>query len=103
MIRNARNCLVHRDVAGAVTDDFKLHADGQTRVPSIEIDFRARLSSVAPYRSSMAGVVKTLCDSFEMITLHMCAEEHPAFCGPPMMIAPLSDDHKQGVACAVRL
>jgi hypothetical protein len=40
MIRNARDCLEHRNVVGATTYDFTLHADGRIGVPSIEIDFR---------------------------------------------------------------
>jgi hypothetical protein len=95
MIRNARNCLEHRNVAGAVTDDFKLHADGQTRVPSIEIDFRGSVVERCSISEFMAGVVKTLRDSFEMITLHMCAKNIQPFAGLPMTIAPLSDDHKR--------
>jgi hypothetical protein len=95
MIRNARNCLEHRNVAGAVTDDFKLHADGQIGVPSIEIDFRGSVVERCPISEFMAGAAKTLLDSFEMITLHMCAKNMHTFAGMPMTIAPLSDDQRR--------
>jgi hypothetical protein len=95
MIRNARDCLEHRNVVGATTHDFTLHANGQIGMPSIELDFRGSVVERCSISEFMAGAVKSLLDSFEMITLHMCAKNIRPFAGMPMTIAPLSDDYKR--------
>jgi hypothetical protein len=43
----------------------------------------------------MAESAKALVDSFEMITLHMCAKNIQPFAGMLMDIAPLSDEFKR--------
>jgi hypothetical protein len=75
--------------------DFTLHADGKIGMPSIEIDFRGSVVERCSISAFMVGDVKTLLDSFEMITLHMCAKNILPFAGMPMTIAPLSDDYKR--------
>ena len=92
--RNARDCLEHRNVVGATTYDFTLQADGQIGMPSIEIDFRGSVVERCSISEFMDGATKALLDSFEMITLHMCAKNMQPFAGIPMTIAPLSDDYK---------
>jgi hypothetical protein len=64
-------------------------------MPSIEIDFRGSVVERGSISEFMAGATKTLLDSFEMITLHMCAKNMQPFAGMPMTIAPLSDDYKR--------
>ena len=95
MIRNARDCLEHRNIIGAICTDFTLQADGQIGVPSIEINFRGSVIPRCSISEFMAGVTKALLDCFEMITLHMCAKHMQPFAGMPMTIAPLSDDYKR--------
>jgi hypothetical protein len=96
MIRNARDRLEHRNVMGATTYDFTLHADGQVGVPSIEINFRGSVVERCSISEFMAGAIRTLLNSFEMITLHLCAKNmQPSFAGVPMTIAPLPDNHKR--------
>jgi hypothetical protein len=95
MIRNARDCLEHRNVIGATTYDFTLQADGQIGMPSIEIDFRGSVVERCSISEFMAGATKTLLETFEMITLHMCAKNMQPFAGMPMTIALLSDDYKR--------
>ena len=95
MIRNARNCLEHRNVVGATTTDFTLEANGQIGLPSIAIDFRGSVVERCPISEFMVGVAKTLLDSFEMITLHMCAKNIQPFAGMSMTIAPLSDEKRR--------
>ena len=100
MIRNARDCLEHRNPIGATASDFTLHADGKIGMPSIEIDFRGSVVERCSISAFMVGDVKTLLGSFEMITLHMWAKNILPFAGMPMTIAPLSDDQKR--VCRVR-
>jgi hypothetical protein len=95
MIRNARDCLEHRNAIGATTYDFTLQADGQIGMPSIEIDFRGSVVERCSISEFMARATKTLLESFEMITLHICAKNMQPFAGMPMTIAPLSDDYKR--------
>jgi hypothetical protein len=95
MIRNARDCLEHRNVVGATTSDFTLQADGQIGLPSIAINFRGSIVERCPISEFMVGVVRSLLDSFEMITLHMCAKNVQPFAGMSMTIAPLSDEQKK--------
>ena len=95
MIRNARDCLEHRNPIGATASDFTLHADGKIGMPSIEIDFRGSVVERCSISAFMVGDVKTLLGSFEMITLHMWAKNILPFAGMPMTIAPLSDDYKR--------
>jgi hypothetical protein len=96
MIRNARDCLEHRNVMGATTYDFMVHADGKVGVPSIEINFRGSVVERCPVSEFMAGAIRTLLDSFEMITVHLCAKNMKrSFAGMPMTIAPLPDDYKR--------
>jgi len=94
MIRNARDCLEHRNDIGATTHDFTLHADGHIGLPSIEIDFRGSVVKRCSISEFTEGTIKALLDSFEMITLHMCAKNMQTFAGIPMTIAPLPDDYK---------
>jgi hypothetical protein len=95
MIRNARDCLEHRNVVGATTSDFTLEADGKIGLPSIAIDFRGSVVERCSISEFMEGAVKTLLDSFEMITLHMCAKNIQTFAGMPMTIARVSDEQRQ--------
>ncbi len=95
MIRNARNCLEHRNVDGATTNDFTLQADGQIELPSIVIDFRGSIVERCSISAFMAEAIQKLLDSFEMITVHMCAKNTQPFAGIPMTIAPLSDGHRR--------
>lgn len=95
MIRNVRNCLEHSNIDGATTYDFTLQADGRIMVPSIEIDFRRSVVPRCSISEFMEGANTVLLDSFEMITLHMCAKNMQPIAGMPMTIAPLSDDYKR--------
>ncbi|MGA2495408.1 MAG: hypothetical protein ABSF67_21145 [Roseiarcus sp.] len=95
LIRNARDCLEHRNATGATTYDFTLHADGHVGVPWIEVDFRVSILARCAISEFMTETTKSLLDSFEMITLHMCAKNMQPFAGMPMIIAPLSDDYKR--------
>ena len=95
MIRNARNCLEHRNVVGATTSDFTLQADGQIGLPSIAIDFRGSVVERCSISEFMTVAVRKLLDSFEMITLHMCAKNIQPFAGMTMTIAPLSDEQER--------
>jgi len=95
MIRNARDCLEHRNVVGATATDFTLEADGKIGLPSIAIEFRGSVVERHSISAFMMEAVKKLLDSFEMITLHMCAKNIQPFAGMPMTIAPLSDEQKR--------
>ncbi len=95
MIRNARDCLEHRNVVGATAYDFKLEPDGQIGVPSIEIDFRGSVVERRSISEFMAEATRTLLVSFEMITLHVCSKNVQPVAGMPMTIAPLPDNYKR--------
>ena len=95
IVRNLRDCLGHQNVAGAVTRDFSLEPDGQVWLPSVELDFRGSIVQRCSISDFMAESTKTLLDSFEMITLHMCAKHVEPFAGMPMTIAPLDDNYRQ--------
>jgi hypothetical protein len=95
MVRNLRNCLGHQNLKGAVTRDFALEADGQVWVPSIELDFRASSFPRCSIANVMAETTNRLLDSFEMITLHICAKHVQPFASMPMTIAPLNDDYRK--------
>lgn len=95
IVRNLRDCLGHQNVAGAVTRDFALEPDGQVWLPSVELDFRSSVVQRCSISDFMAESTKVLLDSFEMITLHMCAKHVEPFAGMPMTIAPLDDNYRQ--------
>jgi hypothetical protein len=95
MIRNMRDCLDHQNVAGAVTRDFALEPNGQVWLPSVELDFRGSIVQRCSISDFMAESTNVLLDSFEMITLHMCAKHVEPFAGMPMTIAPLDDNYRQ--------
>ena len=92
MVRNARDCLEHRNVTGAITSDFTLQADGNVAVPSIEINFRGSIVDRCSIAEFMTGATRSLLDTFEMITVHMCGKNMQTFAGMPMKIAPVNDE-----------
>ena len=49
LIRSARDCLEHGNIKGVKTSDFEPQFDGTIALPSIEIDFRGKLSRSLSY------------------------------------------------------
>ncbi len=95
MVRNARDCLEHHNVAGAITRDFTQEADGRIAVPSIAIDFRGTVVERCSISEFMGQTTMALLDSFEMITLNLCGKNVQPFAGMPMTVALLDDSYQK--------
>ena len=74
MIRDARDCLEHRNVKGVKTTDFELQPDGTLAPPTIEIDFRQSSHERCPISRFMQETTKALLNAFEMIIIHTCSK-----------------------------
>ena len=96
LIRNARNCLEHRAIAGGVkTEDFRPQADGTIMPPSIEIDYRGSHHDLCPVSWFMEQTLTALVNAFEMITVHMCSKNIQPLAGIPMIIQPLPEKYQE--------
>jgi hypothetical protein len=95
MIRNVRDCLDHRNLTGVTTSDFAMRADGLIDPPLIGVDFRGSVVEPHAISTFMTESVKSLLDTVEMISMHMCAKNMEPFAGMPMVIGPLSEDFRR--------
>jgi hypothetical protein len=73
LVRNARDCLEHRNEAVATTD-FELQQDGTLAPPTIEIKFRESSHDRCPIARFMVQTQKSLLTAFEMIVVHICSK-----------------------------
>jgi len=72
LVRNARNCLDHRNLKGVTVKDFEVQSDGTVHPPTIEIDFRGSQHPIVAISAFMNGVIASLATGFEMMIAHLC-------------------------------
>jgi len=96
LVRNARNCLDHRNLKGITVKDFEVQSDGTVYPPTIEIDFRGSQHPIVAIYAFMDGVIVSLINSFEMMLAHLCnTNSRPP--GPmfPIYIDTLPEDRRR--------
>ena len=93
LVRNARDCLEHRN-EGVTTTDFQLEQNGTIAPPTIAIDFRQTSHECCPVSSFMEGAEKALLDSFEMIVVHLCSKHVQPFAGCPIVVSLLPENYR---------
>ena len=93
LIRNARDCLEHRN-KGVTTTDFALQQDGTIAPPTIAIDFRQTSQERCPISWFMEETKKALLNSFEMIVVHLCSKHLQPFAGMPIAVALLPENYR---------
>ena len=93
LVRNARDCLEHRN-EGVTTTDFQLEQNGTIASPTIAIDFRQTSHERCPVSSFMEGAEKALLDSFEMIVVHLCSKHVQPFAGCPIVVSLLPENYR---------
>jgi hypothetical protein len=93
LVRNARDCLEHRN-KGVTTTDFELQQDGTIAPPMIAIDFRQTSQERCPISWFMEQTAKALLNSFEMIVVHLCSKHVQPFAGMPIVVALLPENYQ---------
>jgi hypothetical protein len=82
LIRNARDCLEHKNLGGAAVKDFEVQPDGQLHPPTIEINFRESHNPTIAVSAVMSGIITSIANGFEMMLVHLCnanTRPSPAF------------------------
>jgi hypothetical protein len=93
LVRNARDCLEHRNNGVTITD-FALQPDGTIIPPTIAIDFRQSSQERCPISWFMEETKKALLNSFEMIVVHLCSKHLQPFAGMPIVVALLPENYR---------
>jgi hypothetical protein len=93
LVRNARDCLEHRNT-GVTTTDFALEQDGTLAPPTIAVDFRQTTQERCPISWFMDEIEKALLNSFEMIIVHLCSKHVQPFPGMPIVVALLPENYQ---------
>ena len=81
MIRNARDCLDHRNAKGAVVTNFALSAGGKISRPTIEINFRDTHQLPVDISLLMPKAVESMLNVFDTLIAYLCSKSGQAFGG----------------------
>ncbi len=95
MVRNARDCLDHRNAKGVVVTDFALSADGKIARPAIEIKFRETHQPPADLISFMPEVVEKMSKLFENLIAFLCSKNAQSFAGIPVQVGAISENRRR--------
>jgi hypothetical protein len=82
LVRNARDCLEHKNTKGAMVKDFEVQPGGQLHPPTIEINFRESQHPTIAVSAFMSGTITSIANGFEMSLAHLCnanTRPSPAF------------------------
>jgi len=74
MVRNARDCLDHRNAKGVVITDFTLSADGKISQPTIAINFRDTQQPPVDISLLMPKVVESMMNVFDNLIASLCSK-----------------------------
>jgi hypothetical protein len=95
LVRNARDCLEHRNEAGVATTDFELQQDGTLAPPTIEIKFRGSSQNRCSIAWFMEQTQASLLAAFEMIVVHMCSKHvQQPVAGLSIIVGPLPENYR---------
>lgn len=95
MVRNARDCLDHRNAKGANITNFVLLPDGHIIRPAIEIDFRDTKQSKAELGEFLPAVVKSMVNVFDTLLAFLCSKNPGNILGWPIQVGFVPEDKRR--------
>jgi len=94
MIRNARDCLDHRNDRNIKVTDFAMLPDGKIALPTIEIKFRCTDQPATSASFFMTKAIESMLCVFEHLLAFLCSKHVQPFGGIPIELGVLPEDRR---------
>ncbi len=95
MVRNARDCLDHRNAKGTDILNFKINSDGTIIPPTIEINFRGTNLEATSLSSFMSHTTKNMLDIIENLMAFLSSKHAQPFGNFPMLVGLIPEDKRR--------
>lgn len=95
MVRNARDCLDHRNAKGVDVLNFKINSDGTITPPTIEINFRGTKLEAISLSSFMSHTTKNMLDIIENLMAFLSSKHAQPFGNFPMLVGLIPEDKRR--------
>ncbi len=96
MVRNARDCLDHRNAKDINVLNFKINPDGTIIPPTIEINnFRGTQLEATSLSFFMSNTIKNMLEIIENLTAFLCSKHVQPFGSVPILVGLIPENRRR--------
>jgi hypothetical protein len=95
MVRNARDCLDHRNAVGVHVTDFTFLPNGKITLPAIEIKFRDTTQPPISIADCMPLTVQSMVNFVEDLMAFLCSKHLQSFCGVSIQVGIMPEERRR--------